>query len=1206
MKKPLLNQKESGRRRARGLTTLRVLMLLMALLLIPLGAWAEDNSNPTIVTQFTGVAYNADDGSYTLTTADGLNNWEVVSVSTGTELLTYSAGTGIKLTNNTEGVVPSVTLRSKFKVWGAIFYNASSETDLMAWANPSDYTTEQSADVSISLGETVSANARGAYDYRSNPISTFSGAGNNQDVEQLVMITDEYVTITIGPQDNAGVDETEFYLGKIYLYNLYTTSYVHSDFNGVDTSSGAYVCTADESGRNWTSNKAVGYDGPSGQGIRFVEWNDDTSDWVPTSGTVVLTSNFTCNGTLEAVKLFGDFHYGATVSVTKLEVADESGSFTEVEYSQTEYENYSVVTLTPTEAITIRNGRLRVTLSVTGTPSNYNVSLRDIVVYAPYGAEADPVAPASSYGLTVAGIEVTSENASNITGGQTNEGTPQVAFDAATHTLTLTEASVALNDSIPFVESSLDLLTVKLNSYSYISYNNDEAIAFRSTNPAAVLTFATDDIEEGVLAINTSSSKEAFDGFNAVKFEDGLAYQPNGDSKMISKVYAPQMFSSMTREGEQTFGFESGETVHYAIDYVDESLEDVADAVYDMETGGPALAGPCIVTAWSQVDSVRSETVVGKYFGVRDTTVLMNSAPYVPAIIPAVGEDEIYYNFQLVETETEGAAYIGQNNDVNFRTDSTGVVNFMAYISEGDKEKDYVVLNGGDWPVTFTVTVIEPKKPFYYYSLDSNLEQVLTGLTGYQSPESGSLPEWYRDEDFTGTITFTSSDPDVASIDEEGNITVVTYGGQTTISATSEAVGLYAAGNTSFQLTTMKRTMTLYVPDDVTAKMGETFTLPSYTSATDAVDAGTDGLTVLTGREMASSVAGMPLTWSIVVDGTAQEQTIATISDNVLTPLHAGTVTLQVYYAGDAETAEASRTLTMTIEKGTPVLAWSANTATVKLGAQEWDEPELTNELEVDVVLQSSNQSVATIVDNQLQILAPGETTITASFEGDDDYEAAEPVSYTLTVTATTIACNQQWTTYCAEEDLAVPEGLEAYIVTSVSGSEVTVQAISYIPQGVGVLLERTNDKVSSFMAAVWTGEETTFSTNLLHGAEESTDVTALSGTVYVLYNGVFVKTISGSVPAHKAYLVLGAVQAVDQNPKGDQMPEVGGIAEGGAGAPQRLYIRRIGTTTGIAATSRVATGNGEEVYDLMGRKMANGTLPAGLYIVNGKKIMIK
>ena len=598
----------------------------------------------------------------------------------------------------------------------------------------------------------------------------------------------------------------------------------------------------------------------------------------------------------------------------------------------------------------------------------------------------------ASYTLIVAGIEVTSENASNITGGLTNAGTPQVAFDAATHTLTLTEASVVLNDSEPFVVSSLDSLTVKLVSYSYISYNDGEAIAFKSTNPDAVLTFATDDIDEGVLAVNTSSSVEAFDGFNAVKFDGGLAYQPNEDGKMISKVYAPQIFSSMTQEGEPTFGFESEGTIHYSIDYVDESLEDVADAVYDMEVGGPALAGPCVVTAWNQVDSVRSETVIGKYFGVRDTTVLMNSDPYVPDVIPAVGEGEIYCYFQLVESETEGAAYIGQDNDVNFRTDSTGVVNFMAYISEGDRAKDYVVLNGGDWPVTFTVNVIEPKKPFYYYSLDDNSEQVLTGLTGYQSPESGSLPEWYRDEDFTGIITFTSSDPDVATIDEEGNITVVTYGGQTTISATSEAVGLYAAGNTSFLLSTMKGT-------------------------------------------------------------------------------------------------------------------------------------------------------------------------------------------------GTTIACNQQWTTYCAEEDLAIPEGLEAYVVTAVSGSEVTVQAISYIPQGVGVLLERTDDTVSSFTAAVWTGEESTFSTNLLQGATENTDVTTLNGTVYVLYNDAFVLSTSGVIPANRAYLV------------------VPGAESAGAGAPRRLTIGGLGGTTGISTIS-AENGSADVIFDLQGRRTT--VAGKGLYIINSKKVVLK
>ncbi len=42
-------------------------------------------------------------------------------------------------------------------------------------------------------------------------------------------------------------------------------------------------------------------------------------------------------------------------------------------------------------------------------------------------------------------------------------------------------------------------------------------------------------------------------------------------------------------------------------------------------------------------------------------------------------------------------------------------------------------------------------------------------------------------------------------------------------------------------------------------------------------------------------------------------------------------------------------------------------------------------------------------------------------------------------------------------------------------------------------------------------------------------------------------------------------------------------------------------TTTGISATTTTAPGEATEIYDLNGRKMADGKLPSGVYIVKTK-----
>ena len=85
-------------------------------------------------------------------------------------------------------------------------------------------------------------------------------------------------------------------------------------------------------------------------------------------------------------------------------------------------------------------------------------------------------------------------------------------------------------------------------------------------------------------------------------------------------------------------------------------------------------------------------------------------------------------------------------------------------------------------------------------------------------------------------------------------------------------------------------------------------------------------------------------------------------------------------------------------EKVDAGLAWSAEQASAVRG-ETFAAPSLTNPYNVVVSYKSSNTKVATIDETgHITLLKAGETTITATFAGDDDYNAAE-VSYTLTVT---------------------------------------------------------------------------------------------------------------------------------------------------------------------------------------------------------------
>lgn len=176
------------------------------------------------------------------------------------------------------------------------------------------------------------------------------------------------------------------------------------------------------------------------------------------------------------------------------------------------------------------------------------------------------------------------------------------------------------------------------------------------------------------------------------------------------------------------------------------------------------------------------------------------------------------------------------------------------------------------------------------------------------------------------------------------------------------------------------------------------------------------------------------------------------------------------------------------------------------------------------------------------------------------------------------------WATYYAEEDLATPEGIDAYIVTAVDGNEVTAEQIEYIPLGVAVLLYAP-EVMEMVIAEAWQGESVTFDNNLLQGSTTATAVSGLTAQsdIYVLYNDEFVKTTTGTIPANRSYLALDK-------------------AANAAGA-RSLSIVFASEETGIAEISGTAVADGQ-YYNMQGMRMAQPQ--KGLVIVNGKKMFVK
>jgi hypothetical protein len=179
----------------------------------------------------------------------------------------------------------------------------------------------------------------------------------------------------------------------------------------------------------------------------------------------------------------------------------------------------------------------------------------------------------------------------------------------------------------------------------------------------------------------------------------------------------------------------------------------------------------------------------------------------------------------------------------------------------------------------------------------------------------------------------------------------------------------------------------------------------------------------------------------------------------------------------------------------------------------------------------------------------------------------------------------RNWATYYADEDLQLPEGMKAYIVTGIGQSEVIVSEISYIPQHVGVLLTY-DEEIPDNIASAYTGATQEIVDNMLEGTSVAKAVSSITdGTVYVLYNNEFVKSTTGTIPANRAYLVLDDSSIIG-GPESRSLTIVFGEEE-----------------TGIDVVTGVSMTNGQ-YYNLQGMRM---TQPQkGLVIVNGKKLYVK
>ena len=171
---------------------------------------------------------------------------------------------------------------------------------------------------------------------------------------------------------------------------------------------------------------------------------------------------------------------------------------------------------------------------------------------------------------------------------------------------------------------------------------------------------------------------------------------------------------------------------------------------------------------------------------------------------------------------------------------------------------------------------------------------------------------------------------------------------------------------------------------------------------------------------------------------------------------------------------------------------------------------------------------------------------------------------------------NTGWATYITNEDVDF-SGVTAYIVSSKTASSATLTEVASAPAGTPVLISGSEGE------HILTSEASPVdvSDNKLQAA---TNAVTADGTQYILANGGsgigFYKAKSGTtIAAGKAYL------------------------SSSAGSPALTFVFE-GGTTGITDVKNSNTVSGFNFFNLKGQRVAQPT--KGLYIVNGKKVIIK
>ena len=262
-------------------------------------------------------------------------------------------------------------------------------------------------------------------------------------------------------------------------------------------------------------------------------------------------------------------------------------------------------------------------------------------------------------------IFITSDNANDILGdgGTMKYNAEKKVLTLEGANLTCSMADFAIIDHREYWSYDR-VITVHLIGDNTITLGNDSrvfdgtSITFTAEDENSWLTIKTQDGWTGHL-FDDGSGTEISATYNDHLFLDDDVYD-NEKEYIIQRLY---LLAPYTYTGNEymmfRFGYQTGnnnEVIHYSIDYVDDTLNDVTDAVFEISGKGTSsyeddlpLYGPCTMTYYSTAGGGQSEVGTAYYFGLATNSV---TTPLGIPVAPPIAVPALEGDVELTITET--------------------------------------------------------------------------------------------------------------------------------------------------------------------------------------------------------------------------------------------------------------------------------------------------------------------------------------------------------------------------------------------------------------------------------------------------------------------------------------------------------------------------------------------------------------------------